>query len=57
MGEAEHYVPFVLAGCTAALAGWFALCHRTLLQRRVTVADLLALVLLLGIVFGIASWL
>ena len=38
------------------LFGWAILCHRSLVKWRLTVADLLALVLVIGVVLGICSW-
>jgi uncharacterized membrane protein len=45
----------IVATTICGLIGWALLCHRSLLKRRVTVADLLALVLVVGVVLGICS--
>ena len=45
----------IFAVLFSGIVGWVVLCQRSLLKRQVTVADLLALVLMLGIWLGICS--
>jgi hypothetical protein len=55
--DIAYYLPAVSGGCLAAVVLWMFLCRESLKRGKIGISDVLILILFLGIVFGIASWL
>jgi hypothetical protein len=57
MNWGEDHIVMVLGTMPGALILWAILCRKSLARRRVTIADVMALILMIGVVLGIISWL